>query len=116
MTLIVISIVMSVLGAVIGVRSFTWRRSGSAPRAIRYVHAVVATLSLVLLMIYAILHSTAAPTLAFALFAVAAVAGFILFGIDLAKRKLPSWLVFLHGALALAGLVFLVVFALGGNH
>ncbi len=116
MTLIVISIVMSALGAVIGVRSLMMRRStDSAPRAIGYVHAVVTTLSLILLAIYAVLHSTAVPILAFGLFAVAAIAGFILLGIDLAKRKLRLWLVFLHGALALVGLVFLVVFALAGN-
>ncbi len=116
MTLIVVSIVMSALGGVVGVRSLMMRRSAdNTPRAIGYVHAVVTTLSLILLVIYAVLHSTGVPILAFGLFAVAAIAGFILLGIDLAKKKLRSWLVFLHGGLALAGLVFLAVFALGGN-
>ncbi len=116
MTLIVICIVMSALGAVLGVRSYLRRLSaGSGSRAIGYVHGVVTTLSLVLLVIYAVLYSAAVPSWGFGFFAAAAIAGFILFGFDLAKRRLPRWLVFLHGALALVGLAFLVVFIFKGG-
>jgi hypothetical protein len=48
----------------------------------------------------------AAPNWAFRLFVLAALAGFVLFGIDVATKKLPVWLGFLHGAVGLAGFVF----------
>ena len=90
MTLIVICIVLFVVAAVFGVVNFVTRLTGGSPtRASGYVHGAVATASFVLAVIYSVRHSTAGPDWAFRLFVVAALAGFILFGINLATKKAP---------------------------
>jgi len=114
MALIVICIVLIVVAAIFGTVNFITRLAGGSPtRAIGYVHGAVATVSL-LLVVISIRHSTAGPDWAFRLLVVAALAGFILFGIDLATKKAPTWLGFHHGAVALAGFVFLLIFAFAG--
>jgi len=65
--------------------------------------------SLVLLVIYSIINSAAAPIVALILFILAALGGFTLFGIDVATKKPPKWLGFVHGAVAVAGFVVLVI-------
>ena len=80
-----------------------------------YIHGAFAAVSLVLLVIYSIIHSQAAPMVALVLFVIAALGGFTLFGIDVATRKPPTWLGFVHGAVAVAGFVFLLVFAFAGG-
>ncbi|MGA2614481.1 MAG: DUF2231 domain-containing protein [Spirochaetia bacterium] len=49
------------------------------------------------------------------LFIIAALGGFLLFGIDVATKKPPKWLGFVHGAVAVAGFIFLLVFAFAGG-
>ncbi|HTO23799.1 MAG TPA: hypothetical protein VMQ10_15100, partial [Spirochaetia bacterium] len=71
--------------------------------------------SLVLLVVYSIIRSPAAPIVALILFVIAALGGFTLFGIDLATQKPPKWLGVVHGLVAVAGFVFLLVFALAGG-
>jgi hypothetical protein len=118
MTLVVICIVLFAV-AVFGIISFVRRMTtGGATGAIGYIHGAIATVSLVLLVIYSVLHSAAAPNWAFRLFVIAALAGFVFFGIKIVTNKPPKLLGVVHGALALAGFVFLVVFAFaegGGN-
>jgi len=86
-----------------------------APRATVYIHGAVAAAALVLLLVYAFLHAQAAPLVALVLFIVAALGGFVLFGIALATKKPPKWFGFVHGAVAVAGFVFLLLFAIAGR-
>ena len=82
MALIVVCIVVFALGAVLGVRNFVRRLSTGGPsRELGYLHGVISTASLALLVIYSILHPAAVPNWAFRLFVIAAIAGFVLFGI-----------------------------------
>ncbi len=83
-----------------------------APRATVYIHGLFAAVALVLLIVYSLLNQQTAPIVALILFVIAAVGGFLLFGIDVATRKPPKWLGFVHGAVAVAGFVALLVTAL----
>ena len=80
-----------------------------------YIHGVVAATALVLLLVYAFMNPQSAPIVALILFVIAALGGFLLFGIDVATKKPPKWLGLIHGGVAVAGFVFLLVFAFMGR-
>ena len=112
MTLVIVCVVLFAVAAVFGVINLVRVvAAGRAPRATVYIHGAFAAVSLVLLVIYSIINSQAAPIIAVILFVIAALGGFVLFGIDVATKKPPKWLGFVHGAVAVAGFVFLLVFA-----
>jgi len=111
--MVIICIVLFAVAAVFGVVNVTRIVvADRAPRATVYIHGVFAAVSLVLLVIYSIIHSQSAPIVALILFIIAALGGFTLFGIDVATKKPPKWLGFVHGAVAVAGFVLLLIFAL----
>ena len=116
MTLVIVCIVLFAVAAVFGVINLVRILAADrAPRATVYIHGAFAAVSLVLLIIYSIINSQAAPIVAVILFIIAALGGFTLFGIDVATKKPPAWLAFVHGIVALAGFVFLLVFAFSGR-
>ncbi len=116
MTLVYVCIALFAVAAVFGVINLVrLLASGRPPRATVYIHGVFAAVSLVLLVVFAIVKNGAAPIVALILFIIAALGGFTLFGIDVATKKPPKWLGFVHGAVAVAGFVFLLVFALAGQ-
>ncbi|HUI70050.1 MAG TPA: hypothetical protein VL354_05985 [Spirochaetia bacterium] len=116
MTLVFICIALFAIAAVFGVVNVVRIVAADrAPRATVYIHGVFAAVSLVLLLIYSIIHSASAPIVALVLFIIAALGGFTLFGIDVATKKPPTWLGFVHGAVAVAGFVLLSVFAFAGG-
>lgn len=115
MTMVIVCIALFAVAAVFGLINLIRVLSvGTAPRATVYIHGAVAAVSLVLLVVYSILRSSAAPIVALILFIIAALGGFALFGIDVATKKPPKWLAVVHGVVAVSGFVFLVVFALSG--
>ncbi|HET6450772.1 MAG TPA: hypothetical protein VFI08_05650 [Spirochaetia bacterium] len=115
MTMVIICIVLFAVAAVFGLINLTRVvGAGRAPRATVYIHGAVAAAALVLLVVYSVLHAQSAPIVALILFIVAALGGFTLFGIDVATQKPPKWLAFVHGVVAVAGFVFLLVAALSG--
>lgn len=116
MTMVVICIVLFAIAAVFGaINAVRIVAADRAPRATVYIHGAFAAVSLVLLVVYSIIHSQAAPMVALILFIIAALGGFLLFGIDVATKKPPKWLGFVHGAVAVAGFIFLLVFAFAGG-
>ncbi len=116
MTLVIVCIILFAVAAVFGIINLVRILAADrAPRATVYIHGVFAAVSLVLLIIYAVLHSAAAPIVALILFIIAALGGFTLFGIDVGTKKPPKWLGFVHGAVAVAGFIFLLVFAFAGG-
>jgi hypothetical protein len=116
MTMVFVCIVLFAVAAVFGVINVIRIVAvDRAPRATVYIHGVFAAVSLVLLVIYSIIRSSAAPIVALILFIIAALGGFLLFGIDVATKKPPKWLGFVHGAVAVAGFVLLLVFAFAGG-
>ncbi len=116
MTLVYVCIVLFAIAAVFGVINLVrLLASGRPPRATVYIHGVFAAVSLVLLIIFAIVRTGTAPIVALILFIIAALGGFTLFGVDLATQKPPKWLGVVHGVVAVAGFVFLLVFAFAGG-
>jgi hypothetical protein len=115
MTLIVISLVLFIAAAVLAVLSFVRRVSGGQPSsAMGYAHGILATAGLVLAVVYSALHSWAGEW-AFRFLVVAAIVGYVFFGIERARKKVPAWLGLVHGLIALAGFVVLLLFALAGG-
>jgi len=116
MTLVYVCIFLFAVAAVFGlINLIRLLASGRPPRATVYIHGAVAAVSLVLLVVYAIVRNGAAPMVALILFIIAALGGFTLFGIDLATQKPPRWLGVVHGVVAVAGFVFLLIFAFAGS-
>jgi len=116
MAFVIVTIALFAVAAVFGVINVVRIVAADrAPRVTVYVHGLFAAAALVLLVVYSILHSSAAPIVSLILFIIAALGGFTLFGIDVATKKPPKWLGFVHGAVAVAGFVFLLVFALAGG-
>ncbi len=115
MVMLIVNLALFAIAAVFGVVNVVRIVAADrAPRATVYIHGLFAAAGLVLVIIYSILNPAAAPIVALILFIVAALGGFLLFGIDVATRKPPKWLGFVHGAVAVAGFVFLLVFAITG--
>ncbi len=116
MTLVYVCIALFAVAAVFGVINLVrLLASGRPPRATVYIHGVFAAVSLVLLVVFAIVRTGTAPIVALILFIIAALGGFTLFGIDLATQKPPKWLGVVHGLVAVAGFVFLLVYAFAGS-
>lgn len=116
MAMVFVTIALFALAAVFGVINVVRIVvADRAPRATVYIHGSLAAVALVLLLVYAFLHSQAAPIVALILFVIAALGGFVLFGIDLATKKPPKWFGFVHGAVAVAGFIFLLLFAIAGR-
>ncbi len=114
--MVILTIVLFAVAAVLGIINLARiLAAGRAPRATVYIHGLFAAAALVILVIYAILHQQAAPIVSVILFVIAALGGFTLFGIDVATKKPPKVLGFIHGAVAVAGFVFLLIFALSGS-
>ena len=115
-TMILLCIILFACAAVFGVINLVRvAGAGRAPRATVYIHGLFAAAALVLLLVDALTSSGAAPVVALILFIIAALGGFTLFGIDVVTKKPPKWLAFVHGAVAVAGFVLLLVFALAGK-
>jgi len=116
MTLMVISIVLLVIAGLVGAANFARRARGKTMSpAAGYAHGVLALAAFVLLIVfYSAAHLAKPPNLAYQLLALSLVAGFVFFGINLGTRKPPRWLALAHGVLALAGLVFLLLFVFAG--
>jgi hypothetical protein len=116
MTMVIICIALFAVAAVFGLINLVRiMGAGRAPRATVYIHGAVAAVSLVLLVIYSLIRSQAAPMVALVLFIIAALGGFTLFGIDVATQKPPKWLAVVHGVVAVSGFVFLLIFAFMGG-
>jgi hypothetical protein len=86
------------------------------PMPLAIVHGLVAATGLVLLIIG--VATGASATLAvtsLVLFIIAALGGFVLFSFYIRRQPLPSTLVVIHGLVAVAGFVTLLVFLVKGS-
>jgi hypothetical protein len=74
------------------------------------VHGLAAAVGLVLLIIAVVQMSLAGPVgVALAIFVIAALGGFVLFAMHLMRKRLPPGLIVVHGLLAVAAFVVLLV-------
>lgn len=85
--------------------------STSKPMAI--LHGALAAVGLVLVLIVVLNASGPAPTGSLIFFAVAALGGFVMFGMDIKKKRIPKVLALGHPLLAAVGLIQLILFVIG---
>lgn len=85
-------------------------RKKETPKALSFVHGLLAVIGLVMAIVYCVNHPPG-PLTGTVLFVIAALGGVILIYQDLTGKKIPGWLGILHGLIALTGLFFLLLFA-----
>jgi len=98
------------LSAVLGMILLSFVLRGKhTPKAIVFTHGPLAVIGLVLLIIYTIGHKPA-PIESLVLFIIAATGGIILVARDMMMKTIPKWLAIVHGLIAIAGFIWLLVF------
>jgi hypothetical protein len=112
MNLIYASIGFFALAALLGMYLLTFVLQGKeTPKGIVFTHGPMAVIGLVLLIIYA-MKGGPSPTESLVLFILAAVGGLYMLSRDLTGKPIPKFLAVGHGLLAVAGFIFLLIFAL----
>jgi hypothetical protein len=82
----------------------------TAPVPLALLHGLLAAAGLVLLIIGVTqMASGALPVVALVIFIIAALGGFVLFAMHLKKRPLPGGLIVVHGLVAVAAFIVLLV-------
>ena len=81
------------------------------PKAVVYSHGLFAAIGLVILIVYAIQSPAHYPMVSIILFGTAALGGFYMFFRDLSKKGISLGIAVIHGLLAVAGFVMLLLFA-----
>lgn len=113
MNLIYVSIAIFALAAVFGLAILVkWLLKKDVSKGVVYTHGVFSAVGLVILIIYAVQNPSDYPNIALILFIVAALGGFYMFFRDLQNKMSPYSVAFVHGLLAVAAFVSLLVFAI----
>jgi hypothetical protein len=100
------------LGALIGLYLLTLvLQKKETPKMAAFVHGIFVAIALILLIVYGINHPPT-PIESIVLFVLAALGGLVLIFRDLTGKSLPKWLALGHGLIAIAGFIFLLVYAL----
>ena len=86
-----------------------WLTSQDTSRSTVYTHGIFAALGLAFLLIYYFQNEAKALQTSIILFLIAAIAGFYMFFRDLKGKMSPNWLAIVHGLVALAAFVFVVL-------
>jgi cytochrome b subunit of formate dehydrogenase len=108
-----ISITLFALAAILGIVILkSWLTQGNTSRTVVYLHGVFAALGLALLVVLAIRNPEQDVTISIILFVIAALAGFYMFVRDLQGKFSPTALAVVHGLVAVAGFVFLLLKAI----
>jgi hypothetical protein len=103
-------IVLFAVAAVIGVVILkNWLTNQTTTRATVYSHGVFAALGLVLLLVYYFQNGVKSLQTSIVLFLVAAIAGFYMFFRDIKGKMSPTWLAVVHGLVAVAAFVIIVL-------
>ena len=105
-----LNIALFAIAAIIGLIILkNWLTSATTSRATVYAHGIFAAAGLVLLFIYFLKNGQQDIKTSLILFLVAAVAGFYMFFQDMKGKFSPTWLAVIHGLVAVAGFVFLLM-------
>jgi hypothetical protein len=103
-------IILFALAAVFGILILkNWILSTDTSRTTVYTHGIFAALALVLLVFYFIKNQQDNLKTSFILFVLAAIVGFYMFYKDLKGVFSPTWLGVVHGLVAVAGFIFLLL-------
>lgn len=105
------AIILFVLAAIFGFILITKVfRNSPRPMGAILAHGLIAASGLVLVLIYVIKNAEKSPMTSLILFVVAALGGFIMFGLDMSKKNVPKGLALIHAGAAVAGLILLILF------
>jgi len=108
--MLITAIVCFALAAILGLYLLSFvLRNKNTPKGIAFIHGPVASVGLILLIIYAFFHSPS-PIVSIVLFVLAALGGLMLIYRDLTGKSVPKWLAIGHGLIAVTGFIFLIVF------
>ena len=109
-TMINYAIALFSLAAIIGMVMLSFVLQDKKPsRALVFTHGPLAVAALILLFIYSSDHHPI-PLESIVLFLIAATGGIILVLHDFMGKAIPKWLGIVHGLVAVAGFIFLLVF------
>jgi hypothetical protein len=109
-----LSIVLFTAAAIAGIIILkNWLTSADTARSTVYLHGIAAAAALVVLLVYFLRNPGNDIRNALILFGIAALAGFYMFFRDLKGKFSPVWMAVVHGLVAAAGLIFLVLNVLG---
>lgn len=108
------SVIIFAIAAVFGlIVLISLLKNRETPKPAVYIHGLLAATGLVLLIVYAMSESSKNVGTSIALFVVAALGGFLLFGRDLMKKAGPKWLAIVHALLAVTSFIILLTVAFG---
>jgi hypothetical protein len=109
--MLVVAAVLFALAALGGIIVATLHlKKNDAPISLALVHGLAAAVGLVLLIIAVTqMPSAGLAGVALAIFIIAALGGFVLFAMHLAKKSLPRGLIFLHGLAAVVAFIILLI-------
>jgi len=109
--MLISAIVLFVLAAVFGLVALTAiLKNKPTPKPAVFIHGGLAAIALVLVILYAVTGSGAAPVTRLVLVVVAALGGFVLFAKDMQHKSIPTFLAIAHPIIAAVGLVLLILF------
>ena len=101
------------LGALIGMYLLSLvLQKKETPKFVAFIHGGFVAAALILLIFFA-LKQEVKPIESIVLFIMAALGGFVLIARDLTGKSLHRWLAVGHGLIAVAGFVFLLIYAFG---
>ncbi|WP_343631755.1 hypothetical protein [Fluviicola sp.] len=82
------------------------------PKGLAIIHGLLAATALVLLIVDMIKNGADTVQIV-VLFAITALGGIVLFARDMTGKSLPKGLAIVHGLLAVAGFIFLLIYTFG---
>ena len=107
------SMILFAIAAVIGLFILkNWLTSGNTSRTVIYSHGAAAAIALILLIVQLLQRPEGRLRTSLILFVIAALGGFYMFVRDLNGKFSPTWLAVVHGLLAVAGFIFLLLVVL----
>ncbi len=106
-----IAIIFFTLAALLGLYLLSFVLTNKeTPKGVAFIHGPLATIGLIILIIYA-LYNSPSPIVSIVLFILAAFGGIMLIYRDLTGQSVPKWMAIAHGLTAIVAFIFLLVFA-----
>jgi hypothetical protein len=108
MNTIYLVISLFALGAIIGMYLLALvLQKKETPKFVAFIHGAFVAAALILLIVYNSSHPGFMESIV--LFIIAALGGLVLITRDLTGKPIPRWLAVVHGLVAVAGFIFLLV-------
>lgn len=107
--MLIASVIVFALAAALGLYLLRYiLMEKNTPKGVVMIHGGIAALGIVLLIIYSLLYK--GPIASLIVFVLAALGGFLMFGMDIFGKKVPKIFAIGHGLIAVTGFVLLVLF------